>query len=187
MKKILPLIALTLISCVSYKPVYLDLSMLMMEGPGEGKIVRSNCIDGTVFIETEKSEIDIEVRFDGIISSQIKNALCNGHEYVFSSNLRPDGPIEHLMLFDDKGLLAYLGDGLRTNIPGIKLEIDSAKTDEDCINLKSSEGQWKVKPGKPEKILIDGVEFSAYLLNTQRGDPQFDQPPFKADLILIRK
>lgn len=65
------------------------------------------------------------------------------------------------------------------------LTISSFKGDKWAIELSSTEGSWAVKMGKSVIILIDGVEFSAHLLNTQRGDPQFGQPPFKADLILI--
>lgn len=185
-KLLMPLIAVVFLSCVSFKPVYLDLTAFVLEGQGDGVVSEIKEEGETLLLVDKNNTKEIAIRFTGEISVSVFERLKNASSYEFLTKIRPDGPIEALKLMNDLGLSSYLGDGVRPgNLPGLSLELSTSAS--DSIRISSPEGRWKVRTGKPETILIDGVEFSAYLLNTQRGDPQFDQPPFKADLILIRK
>lgn len=186
-KILVPLIVIVLISCVTFKPVSLDLSALVLEGRGQGTVSEIKEESDALLIVDKLNEKEISIRFNGEIPPVVIDGINGASAYEFLSRLRPDGPVEALKLLDQMGLSVYLGDGLRPgSFPGLNLEIINLSGSER-IRISSPEGQWKVKAGIPADILIDGVKFTAYLLNTQRGDPQFDQPPFKADLILIRQ
>ena len=184
--KILPLVTLALLSCVSFTPVYLDLSTLALEGTGQGLISEIEDNDGGLLIRDKAQDKEIAIRLKGDVPPGIIAGLKGAGAYDFRSRIRPDGPVESLILSDETGLLAYLGDGLRPGrLPGLELGFEAAS--ENSIRIISSEGKGTVKTGQPTDILIEGIPFTSYLLNTQRGNPEFDQPPFKADLILIRK
>ena len=185
--RVLFAIPVILISCVSFKPLYMDLSFNIMEGEGQGLIDASVWEGNTLILSDKKDDTSIEVEFSEALLPNAKASLTKGEEYRFNKRIKPDGPVEHLIIWKDKKSLAYLADGIRKGkLPGIPLEITHLDTDPESVELNGPEGSWIVQVGKVEKIEMDGASYKAYLLNTEIGLNR-DQPPFKADLMLIRQ
>ena len=185
--RVLCAIPVILISCVSFKTLYMDLSFNVMEGEGQGLIGASVWEGNTLVLSDKKDATSIEVEFSEALFPNAKDSLTKGEEYRFNKRIKPDGPVEHLIIWKDKKSLAYLADGIRKGkLPGIPLEISPLEDNPETVELNSPVGSWTVQVGKVEKIEMDGASYKAYLLNTEIGI-NHEQPPFKADLMLIRQ
>ena len=186
-KRVLLVLPVILISCVSFKPLYMDLSFNVMEGEGQGLIGASVWEGNTLILSDKKDDISIEVEFSEALFPNAKASLTKGEEFRFNKRIKPDGPVEHLIIWKDKKILAYLADGIRKgNLPGIPLEIIPLDDKPESVELNGPEDSWIVQVGKAEKIEMDGASYKAFLLNTEIG-LNCDQPPLEADLMLIRQ
>jgi len=190
MKRII-LLLLTMIlffSCLSSEPVYMSLKApMMMEEFKEGNIARTALQDNGFILYDESDSVIWQADFSRRLPAAVRGSLKTAMEYSSGVQNRPDGPVRTLLLSDEAGFLAYLGDGIRPGLaPDLGMDLKPGASGSGSILLKSGEGEWSVSVGAPADILIGGIPCRAYLLNAAEGQ-HMDQPPLTVDLLIIRQ
>ncbi len=186
MKNMLVLIPFILVSCLSFQRQSMDIKNDSLDMSAEG-IIQELQIDGselTILDENKK----IKINFSNIIERDLDSSVLVGYKYIYMSSRTPEGPVEYLSISNSDGLTVFLGDRIGLGqIPGIDLSINYSSNKQESLEISGEDGSWIIQAGKKRKISIQGEIFNTYLLNYQKGNPDLDQPPFKADLMLIRQ
>ncbi|MDC7235962.1 MAG: hypothetical protein PQJ58_22250 [Spirochaetales bacterium] len=116
--------------------------------------------------------------------SASKAALNSAETYRYSVRKRPDGPTITLTLYrgNEEILLAFQGIREGAVLNGLEVQAEG----ENTVLLKSSDREWIIQENK--KTLIDWGEgeYTVYVSRIGRGTLA-DQPPFRCNLILLKK
>ena len=113
--------------------------------------------------------------------SQLKNA----ESYIYSHLRKPDGPISTLKLNKEEESFVWIFEGLREG--GVLQELSISQSEGiDSIILKSPNKEWVV-PADTETVVNWGEgDYIAYVSQISKGQLE-DQPPFRCNLILLKK
>ena len=185
MKKILLLLSFPFLSCASFQTSFMDLTLDSLGGRFQGSIKAVEKGSNFYLISGQENS-NMRITFSPKGPENLLDKLKLAEQYDFQSIQRPDGPIEFLTLSDKIGILAIFADGVPPgNIPGLNISVKD--NHDDGILLISEGKETLVTIGRSVNSLIDNTDFKVYLLNKIVGDSQFDQPPLRIDLILVRQ
>lgn len=137
--------------------------------------------DGTLIIQSES-----EVFIDYALNSEISYSVLESTEsYTYSQIRRPDGPITTLNLQSQERTVISVFEGLREGTVLKELTVSSSGAT-DSIILKSKEKEWTV-PADTETVINWGDgDYIVYASRISLGKIE-DQPPFRCNLILLKK
>ncbi len=173
-------------SCTSYVPNSIELNATFPEGVESGKIENLVVNENYIHFISSKNGKEIAIISHQKLSENVVDRISESSYYSFYTRINPDGPVEVLSLSSEEILNVLLGDQLKPGkIPGLSLSYRSLPGGD--IALFSDIDEWVIKQGVEKELYIDGVKYSATLLDMIKGDPQFDQPPLRIDLILVRQ
>jgi len=171
-----------LVSCQSTgQKEIAPLSINMSPGTTSGKV-------GTILLKDKRlilPETHTSIGFQ-ISSNEIINTLNKAKTYQYFNHIRPDGPVQTLILRNPE-LLAWVGNGIRSGMgpDGLKILPDNEKST-DTVLLQSDDDSWTIPTGKERVIYWKSTNWLIYVSSVTIGALQ-DQPPFAADVVIIKQ
>lgn len=118
-------------------------------------------------------------------TEKVKSLIKRADQYRYSGFSRPDGPVKTLLLEKEGNLTAWIGDGIRSGMGPDGLKILPGKEDSQLV-LQSDSDSWIIPSGKETGISWMGESWLVYVSNITMGTLQ-DQPPFTADILILKQ
>lgn len=118
-------------------------------------------------------------------SDSTKSFLEHSDTFSYTGFIRPDGPVRTLLFRNSDALTAWMGDGIRSGMGPDGLKILPAD-DINSILLKSGNESWTIPAERETMISWQGYKWIVYASNITIGELQ-DQPPFAADVVILRQ
>lgn len=179
---ILSLLFLPFLSCKSMPQSEASTSRPIHIGSMEGSVDYTK-ISGNI-LKMYYPDGFIQINFD-INKSQGNRILSNADSFKYYSSKDPMGPEASLQLFDNGQLLSWVSEGFRGGVILSGLNAGPGKEENELI-LKSTDNEWVI-PSDTETVVNWGDgDYIAYASQISKGK-MADQPPFRVNLILLKK
>ncbi len=174
-------------SCQSFVPTSIELDSSLFDGKKLGVVSELTINDTYILFQDQSTEEEYKISFSQSLDTEAIDKIRKSDSFIFFSRPYPDGPVEAVYFYRNQNLEIYLGDQIKPGrIPELSLAYRNTLNTNDAIIIFDGKNEWILKTGDEKIIQIDGYEYRASLLNLIKGDPQFDQPPLRIDLMLIR-